>query len=122
MRRIQRYRYVRKRIQKYPPPKVIAIDVDKTLIKRSGAVNSEIVNWARHQHQEGYQIIIWSSRGAENAQKAAELAKLTDIILIAMSKPGFVVDDKGWQWIKYTKVVSDTEILNHPANQKKVDE
>jgi hypothetical protein len=83
------------RRQKYPPPDVIYIDVDGTLLK-SGRPDQTIVEWARKKYEEGFQIIVWSSRGAINAQRGVFLAGIGDIVSFALSKPGYVVDDKGW--------------------------
>ena len=93
--------------QKYQPPKVIYIDVDGTLIQRK-KVNVPLVEWARKKHDdEGYQIIVWSSRGAGNAHLAVVQADIGDIVSHMLSKPGYIVDDKGWSWIKFTRQVND---------------
>ena len=100
--------------QKYtppPPPKVIYIDVDKTLINPIGAVNTRIVDWAKSKHAEGFDLVIWSSRGTDHAINAANKSGLQDIILAAISKPGFIIDDQGWGWIKYTRWIKNETFL-----------
>ena len=92
--------------QKHPPPKVIAVDVDGTLII-DGEVNAELVDYCRRKKSEGYTMILWSSRGKENAERAAKQSGLEDVFNILMSKPGYIVDDKRWSWTKYTRVVQD---------------
>jgi len=94
-----------------PPPRVIYIDVDKTLINLRGVVNTRIVDWARDKHKDGFEIVIWSSRGTEHCINAANKSGLNDIISAAISKPGFIVDDQAWGWIKYTKVVGLEKFL-----------
>lgn len=91
-----------------PPPNVIAVDVDGTLIVQ-GRVNNTLVSWCKRKKNEGFTLILWSMRGANHAQQAAELSGLTDCFDSIISKPGFVVDDKGWSWIQDTVVVSSIE-------------
>jgi hydroxymethylpyrimidine pyrophosphatase-like HAD family hydrolase len=93
--------------QRYPERKVIAIDVDGTLITR-GQVNTRLVEWAKDKHDQGYKIIIWSARGEDHARTAAQMADLSSIAT-AISKPGYIVDDQGWQWIKHTKVITSLD-------------
>lgn len=90
--------------QTYPPPRVVAIDVDGTLIGPQG-VNRSVVAWALERKQAGYSLILWSSRGEAHARKAAEIAGMTEAFDHILSKPGYVLDDQGWGWIKYTRVV-----------------
>jgi len=90
--------------QKYPPPNVIAIDVDGTLF-RKGVLNLKLALWCKRKKEEGFSMILWSSRGEEYARKAADLSKLTDVFDHIISKPGYVVDDQGWGWVKYTKII-----------------
>ena len=89
---------------KFPPQKVIAIDVDKTLYL-DGQLNKALVSLAKRLKGEGYEIIIWSARGTAYATEAATAAGLADIADTITGKPGYIVDDKGWSWIKYTKVL-----------------
>jgi predicted mannosyl-3-phosphoglycerate phosphatase (HAD superfamily) len=90
--------------QKYPPPEVIYIDVDGTLLK-NGRPDTKVVDFARRKYDEGFQIIVWSSRGAVNAIRAVLLADIEDIVSFKLSKPGYIVDDKGWTWTKYTRQI-----------------
>lgn len=87
-----------------PRPKVIAIDVDGTLFDRRGHLNQRMVDWINAKYEDSYQIMIWSMRGREHAELAAERAGLWDIAQCC-AKPGYVVDDKGWSWVKGTKVI-----------------
>ena len=89
-------------IAKYPRNKVIAIDVDGTLFKH-GRVNTELVHHIGGWAAEGYEIIIWSARGTAHAQKAAHMLGVEHLCAAIISKPGYIVDDKGWAWTKYTK-------------------
>jgi FMN phosphatase YigB (HAD superfamily) len=91
-------------ITQYPPPKVIAVDVDGTL-HTHGSPNARVIAWCRRKKAEGYSMLLWSSRGQAHAEKAAELFGVADIFDHIISKPGFVLDDQGWNWIRFTRVI-----------------
>ena len=101
--------------QPIPPPRVIFCDVDGTLIT-SGQVNARLVDWLRSRHSEGYELVLWSSRGREHAEKAASIAGCADLFRAIVSKPGYIVDDKGWSWIKYTRSANALNALSKQAN------
>ena len=90
--------------QKYKAPKVIAVDVDGTL-HCGGRVNERLVEWCRRQKTAGFSLMLWSSRGNDYAQKAADLFGVRDLFDVVCSKPGYIVDDQGWKWIAYTKTI-----------------
>lgn len=86
---------------KFPPPRMIAIDVDKTLYF-AGELNDLIVRWAKEKRADGFELIVWSNRGTKYAQAAAQSAGLVDLCSACISKPGYILDDKGWDWIRHT--------------------
>lgn len=90
--------------QKYPPPSVIAVDVDGTLQQR-GRPNERLIKWCRARKEEGFSLMLWSSQGEAHARKYAELFRIVDLFDVICSKPGYIVDDQGWGWIKYTGVI-----------------
>lgn len=90
---------------KYPRRRVIAVDVDGTL-HRSGIPNKEAIEWLRNQKKKGFKLILWSSRGEDYARRAAEKLEVIDIFDVIISKPGYILDDDGWRWIKFTCVVN----------------
>jgi hydroxymethylpyrimidine pyrophosphatase-like HAD family hydrolase len=92
------------RKQKFPPPKVIAVDVDDTLQVR-GFPNLRLIEWCREKKRQGYFLMLWSSRGQRHAENYAKKFGVLDIFDLICSKPGYVVDDQGWGWVKYTKVI-----------------
>jgi len=97
---------IKKAKAKYPPPEVMYVDVDGTLLV-NGKPNHKVVALIREKYEEGFQIIVWSSRGSLNAVKAVYLADIEDIVAFKLSKPGYIVDDKGWSWTRYTKQIKD---------------
>lgn len=90
--------------QKFQPAKVIAVDVDGTLIK-GGRVVCSLVGWLREQRSLGFRLMLWSARGRDHAMGAVELFGLQGLFDDVVSKPGYVVDDHGWGWTHYTCVV-----------------
>ena len=83
---------------KYPPPKWIFVDIDRTLSKT-------LIEWIRRKRPDGYRFVLWSSRGEEYAKSVAQKWSITDLFEHIISKPGYIVDDKGWGWIRWTKII-----------------
>ena len=94
---------MRKR-QKYPPTKCVGVDIDGTLV-RDGRLNNDLVTWVRARKADGFDVILWSARGRVYAERVAERFKITDCFTAIIGKPGFIVDDQGWGWTKYCRVV-----------------
>lgn len=84
--------------QKYPPPEWIFIDVDGTLTPR-------VIEWIRQIREGGYRFVLWSMRGEDYARLVAERFEAADLFDHIISKPGFIVDDQGWNWIRYTRIL-----------------
>ena len=95
--------------RKFKRNRVIAVDVDGTLF--SGGKRIEVVaEWCRKQKNAGFFMILWSARGQEYAQQACDHAEMHDVFDVVLGKPGYIVDDVGWRWINFTKVVSPAEV------------
>lgn len=94
---------------KYPRQKVIAVDVDDTLIV-NGLPNAALIEWLECRKAEGFSLTLWSMRGREHAHRAAVLSGTVELFDAITSKPGYIVDDKGWGWIQYTHVVKGEDI------------
>jgi hydroxymethylpyrimidine pyrophosphatase-like HAD family hydrolase len=90
---------------KHPPTKCVAIDVDGTLVI-NGRLNVKLSEWAKLRKQEGFEVILWSARGSQYATDQAAKHGVTDCFTVIISKPGFIVDDLGWSWVKYTKILT----------------
>jgi len=91
-------------MRKYPPQRVIAVDVDGTLII-NGIVNEKLVNLCKKKKKEGFTMILWSAGGQNHAIKAAKLSGLNDVFDHIISKPGYIIDDMGWNLVKYTEII-----------------
>lgn len=85
-----------------PLPKCIAVDVDGTLII-DGRPNARLVVWIKSMHRAGHEVFVWSMRGAEHSRRAAALSGIDDLVCACISKPGCIVDDKGWTWTRGTR-------------------
>lgn len=95
--------------QKHSPPRVIAIDVDGTL-QCGGRANEVLIAWCRLRRQDGFSLILWSSRGESYARAVAKAFECAEIFDHIVSKPGYVVDDHGWEWIRWTRVLRPDEM------------
>ena len=87
---------------KFTTRPAIAVDVDGTLFVR-GRVNTALVEWLVARKAEGAELLLWSARGRSYAQHAAEAAQIAELFDHIAAKPGYIVDDKGWAWTRYTK-------------------
>lgn len=104
-----------KKYQPPPPPRVIAIDVDKTL-QIHGQPNLELIEWVKKRKADGFYIMLWSSRGEAHSRRYAELFGITELFNLICSKPGFIVDDQGWSWIQYTRVLAVPGLLGNSGD------
>ena len=89
--------------QKFPPTKCIGIDVDGTLINKNGKLNRKLADWAKEKKDEGWEVILWTAQGKAHAMQVAKKYDIEDHFTAIIGKVGYIVDDLGWSWIKYTK-------------------
>ena len=94
---------IKARPRRLPAPKVIAVDVDGTLII-AGKPNKQLIQLLKRYKSEGYTLFLWSMRGREHCIKAAEISETTDLFEQYLGKPGIVFDDQGWNWARQSKV------------------
>jgi hydroxymethylpyrimidine pyrophosphatase-like HAD family hydrolase len=91
--------------QKYSPPKVMAVDVDGTLVC-DGRVTPELIAWLQARKADGFRLMLWSARGRDHAAGAIATFDLpADLFDDVISKPGYVLDNCGWEWTRFTQVV-----------------
>ncbi len=86
----------------------IAVDVDNTLV-RGPVLNARLVDWLKVRRTRGANLMLWSMRGKSYARGVAESSGCANLFQTFASKPGFVVDDDGWQWTRGSRVI-------HPGN------
>ena len=91
------------------PRKTIAVDVDGTLLLEGGGRNEAVIAWLRIQHAAGYKLLLWSGRGEGHARAAAEFCGVTSLFCVILEKPGYILDDHGWNWVRFTGVVRSLE-------------
>lgn len=94
--------------RKLPPPRVIAVDVDGTLHIR-GEPNTKAIEWLKARKAEGFTLMLWSMRGERHARLISEQMGCAALFDLVVSKPGFILDDEGWGWIKRTRVIRVTQ-------------
>jgi len=90
---------------KFPQQKEIFVDVDGTLFI-DGSLNQNLIEFLKLKKQEGFTLVLWSARGREYAKLAAEKSGYRELFADVISKPGLIVDDKGWGWINFTGVMA----------------
>ena len=105
---------------KFKPQKVIAVDVDGTL-QVKGSPNLRLISWCEERKKEGFFLMLWSARGEAHARKHAEAFGVVDLFDLILSKPGYIVDDQGWGWVRYTKVVKSLSPESHPPTNEDQD-
>jgi hydroxymethylpyrimidine pyrophosphatase-like HAD family hydrolase len=91
--------------RKFPLQNVVAIDIDGTL-RINGEVNAKLLAWIKEKREDGTSFMLWSMRGAAYAKEFAENNQIASLFDVICGKPGYIVDDKGWSWIKWTKVLT----------------
>jgi FMN phosphatase YigB (HAD superfamily) len=84
--------------------RTIFVDVDGTLHKKGRPIQS-VIDYCRRKKAEGYTLVLWSARGQAHALEAVKVFGLHDLFSHVLSKPGAIIDDRGWTWAKYTKVL-----------------
>lgn len=89
-----------------PTPKAICVDVDGTLIT-DGRLNTGLIDYLRGRKAEGYELTLWSMRGASYARCVATDYLLYDLFDHIISKPGIVIDDRGTDWMRRAIVIRD---------------
>ena len=89
---------------KFPPTRCIGIDVDGTLI-RNGRLNRPLADWAKEKKEEGFEVLLWTAQGKQHAERIAEMHNITHHFTAIIGKPGYIVDDLGWSWVKFTQVL-----------------
>jgi hydroxymethylpyrimidine pyrophosphatase-like HAD family hydrolase len=92
-----------------PPPKVIAVDVDGTLLL-AGRPNVRAIAWCRARKASGFSLFLWSMRGADYARVVAAALDIGDIFDAVISKPGYVLDDQGPAWSAHCHHITPSEL------------
>lgn len=94
---------MRNLLGKYSKPKVIYVDVDGTLlIGKPAKPNLKLLGFLDVKKSEGFELVLWSTQGKAHAENAARLCGREDLFAHILSKPGYIIDDKGWTWARFT--------------------
>lgn len=99
------------KVAKYERQPVVYVDVDGTLLL-DGEINRELVDWCRLQHANGMELVLWSMAGRQHALQVAERAGIVDVFSAILSKPGYIVDDDAWRWVRFAKVINPLRLLS----------
>ena len=88
--------------RKYRRRKVIAVDVDGTLLV-GGVFNNKLLIHIKSMIDDGCTAFLWSARGEAYARAFAVKYGIEDMFTHILSKPGYAFDDLGWKWTKECK-------------------
>ena len=62
-----------------------------------------LVQWCADRSADGFSLVLWSCNGEQHARRAAEATGRPEIWDHILSKPGYIVDDRGWSWVRDTR-------------------
>jgi hydroxymethylpyrimidine pyrophosphatase-like HAD family hydrolase len=93
-----------RRRKRFPIRRCAAVDVDGTLLI-NGELNQDLREWIEDKKEKRIELILWSARGRDYALRFAEKFEIEHLFDAIISKPGVIVDDKGWGWIEETQVI-----------------
>lgn len=93
-----------RRAKVFNVPRVIAVDVDGTLLIR-GRINRALLKRIEVYRAEGFEIWLWTMNGEPHARRVAERFGIANLFDRIMSKPGFLIDDKGARWITKCRIL-----------------
>src|SRR6266850_2157681 len=93
--------------QKYPPNRSVAVDVDGTLHSH-GVPREATIRLCRELKVRGFDLFLWSARGADYAARVAKDLGIEDLFSHFLTKPGYIIDDEGWRWIRFTRQLRPT--------------
>jgi phosphoglycolate phosphatase-like HAD superfamily hydrolase len=65
-----------------------------------------IVEWAARRRSKGYEVILWSAQGKAHADQVVASHGLEGVFSVVISKPGYILDDVGWAWIRHTRAIN----------------
>ena len=84
----------------------IFVDVDGTLLIDS-LPNTDLIEWIKEHKKKGFDFTLWSARGADHALNVAQCIGVDKLFDRIISKPAIVIDDNGWRWTRYSKMITD---------------
>jgi hypothetical protein len=53
-------------------------------------------------------VALWSAAGLDHARAEAARLEVADLFDAILPKPGTIVDDKGWKWAAFTRVIKSS--------------
>jgi predicted HAD superfamily phosphohydrolase YqeG len=89
---------------KYRSQKSVFVDVDGTLVV-NGALNKSVIDIIDKMRSDGFEIYLWSMAGRPHAISIAEHFGVAEMFDEIISKPGYMIDDDGFSWLRYVKKI-----------------
>jgi hydroxymethylpyrimidine pyrophosphatase-like HAD family hydrolase len=90
--------------------KTIFVDIDGTLY-RDGELDRKLIRWIKFKKGQGFVFNLWSARGKDYAEQFVSAFGLPYIFDAVLSKPGCIIDDRGWTWTEYVKQIDRDQVL-----------
>ena len=97
--------------------RAIYVDCDNTPL-RSGRVVEPVAAAIREALRRGTDVVIWSARGRGHAETVARMAELSEQVMCAC-KPDAIIDDVGWSWVRYARVLSVDDVARLASSRGK---
>ena len=95
---------------RFSTSRAIYCDVDGTLLLLTGP-NLELIRGLKRLKETGFRLFLWSARGDTYAAKAAALCGCSSLFEAIIPKPGAVIDNAGWAWTKFVKILSRKDVF-----------
>lgn len=83
-----------------PPPLVVYIDVDDTLVRWAGSKcipRTLVIEKVKERAANGERLFLWSRAGDEHAKRVADELGISEIFEAILPKPQHVIDDEPLQ-------------------------
>lgn len=100
-----------------PIDNTIFVDIDGTLLTKRGQVIKPIKLWIERMHAAGRPIVLWSARGRKYANAVATRLAISHLFIAIIGKPALILDDAGRLWVRYTRVVTPSQICSANLSQ-----
>ena len=97
--------------------RALYVDCDNTLL-RSGRIVEPVAAAIREALRRGTDVVIWSARGRGHAETVARMANLSDQV-VCVCKPDASIDDVGWTWIRFARVLNADDVQRLASNETK---
>lgn len=86
------------------------VDIDGTLLRADNTIDAAVLAWINGLRAKGINCILWSIRGTDYARAIAQQHNITHLFTAIIGKPCTIVDDRGWQWARYSRAIHPMQL------------